>query len=163
MALVRSTHDERRVHVDVMTGKIKRDQALEDDGPPGEGRGQEHQQTRGRAPIRHHVQNRAEARALLVVSRGVAIEGVEEAGDAVEEGARARVQGHVVERGDGQDDSDVAYGFLSHLVSSFLLLEVNRFALFPLGTVIAYRSNLAQIGRCSLQARKLLLHWALSW
>lgn len=111
MALVRATHDKCGIHVDVVTGKVKRDQALEDDGPPREGRGQEDQEARGGAAICDHVEDGAEPGALLVVSGGIAVEGVEEAGDAVEKGARPWVQWHVVERRDGEDDSNVAYTF----------------------------------------------------
>ena len=37
------------------------------------------------------------------------VKGVEEAGDAVEEGAGAGMEGHVVEGGDGEDDAGVAW------------------------------------------------------
>lgn len=37
VALIRSTHDKCGIHVDVVTGEVQRDQALEDDGPPREG------------------------------------------------------------------------------------------------------------------------------
>lgn len=116
MALFRATHDERRVHVDIVTSEVKRDQALEDDGPPGEGGGQEDQQARGCASVRHHVEDRTEARALLVVSRGIAVEGVEEAGDAVEQRACSWVQRHVVEGSDCEDDSNVACQLVSNLI-----------------------------------------------
>lgn len=108
MALVRATHDKGRIHVDVVTGEVKRDQALEDNGPPREGRGQEDQKARSCTPICDHVEDRAETRTLLVVSRSVAVEGVEEAGDAIEKGTRPWVQWHVVERRDGENDSNIA-------------------------------------------------------
>lgn len=47
-------------------------------------------------------------RALLVVARGDAVEGVKEAGYAVEDGAGAGVEGHVVEGGEGEDYPGVA-------------------------------------------------------
>lgn len=97
MALIRTTHDQRGVHVDVVTGKVKRNQALENDGPSRKGGGQEHQKAGRCASIRHHVEDGAEARALLVVSCRIAVESVEEAGNAVQNRAGSRMEGHVVE------------------------------------------------------------------
>lgn len=93
----------------VVAGEVERDQALEEDGPAGEGRRQEHKQTGGGAAVRHHVEHGAEARRLLKIAGRVAVEGVEEARHAVQQRAGARVQRHVVERGDGQDDARVAW------------------------------------------------------
>jgi hypothetical protein len=42
------------------------------------------------------------------VAGGIAIEGVEEAGEGVEEGASSWVEGHVVEGGEGEDDAGVS-------------------------------------------------------
>lgn len=41
------------------------------------------------------------------MARGHAVEGVEETGDAVEEAAGARVNGHIIEGSYGEDDSGV--------------------------------------------------------
>ena len=45
---------------------------------------------------------------MLEFAGGEAVEGVEEAGDRVEEGAAAGVQGHEVEGAEGEDDAEVA-------------------------------------------------------
>lgn len=91
-----------------MARKIQADQALEDHAPAGLGRRQKHQQAGSGAAVRHHVQNGAEAGRLLEPASCVAVEGVEEAADAVEEGAAARVQGHEVEGGERKDDAGVS-------------------------------------------------------
>lgn len=97
------------IHVHVVAGEIKGNQALEDDGPSREGGGQEDNETGRGAAIRHHVEDGAEASRLFVDARDVAIEGVEETRDTVEERARARMEGHVVEGRDSEDDSRVAW------------------------------------------------------
>ena len=107
MARVGSTNDERRVHVHVVAGKVKGDEPLEDDGPTGEGGGEKNEEARGSAAIGDHVENGAEAGRLLTDTGGVAIEGVEQTRDAVEERAGARVEWHVVEGCEGEDDSGV--------------------------------------------------------
>lgn len=108
MAAASAAHGQRGVHVHVVTSKIQADQALEQDCPGGFRDGEEDEQTGRRTAVRHHVQHGAEARGLLEVAGGVAIEGVEQAADGVEEAAAARVQRHVVERADGQDNAEVA-------------------------------------------------------
>lgn len=40
---------------------------------------------------------------------GYAVERIKEAGDRIEEGACSWMKGHVVERGNGEDDTQVAY------------------------------------------------------
>lgn len=97
VALVRPAHHKRGIHVNIVTGKVQGDQALEDNSPSREGRRQKDQKAGGRASIRHHVEDGAEARALLVVSRGITVKSVEKAGDAVENGASSRMEGHVIE------------------------------------------------------------------
>lgn len=121
-----AAHGEGGIDVDVVAGEVERDKALEDDGPAGEGGGQEDEQAGGRAAVGHHVEHRAEARGLLKVARGIAVEGVEEARDAVEDRAGARVQRHVVERGDGQDDARVAWTDAPAVSSSPLVREETR-------------------------------------
>lgn len=80
----------------IVAGEVECNQALEDDGPSRECRGQENQQARGGAAVRDHVQDGAEASRLVKSSGSISVESVEQARDAVEKGARARVQGHVV-------------------------------------------------------------------
>ncbi len=109
VAVLGATHGQGGVHVDVVARQVERDEALKEDGPAREGGRQEHQQAGGSAAVRHHVEYGAEARRLLKVAGGVAVQGVEQAGHAVEEGAGARVQRHVVERGEGEDDARVAW------------------------------------------------------
>lgn len=41
VTLVGAPHAQGRIHVHVVTGKVQRDQTLEDDRPPGPGRAQE--------------------------------------------------------------------------------------------------------------------------
>lgn len=79
MALARTSHRQRCVHVDVVACKVERDKALEHNGPAGKRRGQEHQHARRRATVRHHVEDGAEARRLLKEPRQVAVQRIEEA------------------------------------------------------------------------------------
>jgi hypothetical protein len=109
MALLGPAHGQRGVHVHVVAREVEGDQTLEEDGPAGEGGRQENQQTRRGAAVRDHVQDGAEARRLLEVARGIAVQRIQQARDAVQERAGARVQRHVVERGDGEDDARVAW------------------------------------------------------
>lgn len=105
VARVGTTDDEGDVHVHVVAGKVEGDEGLEENGPAGKGRGEKDEEARRGAAVGDHVEDGAEAGGLLKDAGGVAVEGVEEAGDAVEDGAGSRMQGHVVERGDGEDDS----------------------------------------------------------
>ena len=107
--LADAAHDQRGVHVHVVAGEVEGDEALEDDGPAREGGGEEDEQARRRAAVGHHVEHGAEARRLAEVARGVAVESVEEARDAVEQRAGARVEGHVVEGAEGEDDAYIAF------------------------------------------------------
>ncbi len=109
VARVGAAHDERGVHVHVVAGKVEGDEALEDNGPAGKRRREEDEQARGGAAVGDHVEDGAEAGGLLKEAGGVAVDGVEEARDAVEERASARVQGHVVEGRKSEDDARVAY------------------------------------------------------
>lgn len=110
VARVGASDDEGGVHVHVVARKVEGDEALEENGPSRKGRGQEDEQARGGAAIRHHVEDGAEARRLLEEAGSVAVESVEQAGDTVEDGAGSGVQRHVVERGNGEDDSEIACG-----------------------------------------------------
>lgn len=105
MAHPRPAHRQRRIHMHVMACEIQTNKTLEDDAPAGERGGEEDEQAGGRAAVCDHVEDGAEAGGLVVVARCDAVEGVEQAGDAVEEGAGAWVQGHVVEGGYGEDDA----------------------------------------------------------
>ena len=113
MALPLPRHGQRRVHVHVMARQIQADQSLEQNRPSRPGRAQEHQQARRRTSIRHHVEHAAELRRLLEPASRVPVEGVEQAGDGVEQRARARVERHVVEGGDGEDDARVSWSQVS--------------------------------------------------
>ncbi len=108
VTLAHPRHRQRRIHMVVMARQIETDQPLEQQRPARPGAAEENEQAGGRAAVRDHVEHGAELRALLEVARGDAVEGVEEAGDAVEDGAGAGVEGHVVEGGEGEDDAGVA-------------------------------------------------------
>lgn len=108
-----AAHSQGSIHVHVMAGQIQADQALEDPAVRWLRRRQEDEQARGGAPIGHHIKDRAEARALVVLAGGDAIERVQKAGHGVEEAASARVQGHEKEGSEGEDDADVAYQCLA--------------------------------------------------
>lgn len=99
---------ERRIHVHVVAREIETDEALEEDGPLCVCRGEEAEQTRGRAAVRHHVEDRAELCRLVECAGGIAVEGVEQAGDGVEESAVVGVVWHEVEGCAGEDDAGVA-------------------------------------------------------
>lgn len=96
VARVGASNNQSSIHVHVVAGEVERNQALEDNGPSREGRRQENQQARGGAAVRDHVQDGAEASRLVKGSGSISVESVEQARDAVEQGARARVQGHIV-------------------------------------------------------------------
>lgn len=108
MAVVGASHGEGSVHVNVVAGEVEGEQHLEDNGPSGECARQENQQTRSRASVRNHVENGAKARRLLESASSVSIESVKEARHAVQQRAGSRVEGHVVEGGDGEDNARVA-------------------------------------------------------
>lgn len=99
-----------------MARQIKTNQALEDDRPTWEGGGKENEQTRCCATVCDHVQDGAKAGRLAEVPGCQSVEGVEEAGDAVEEGTSPGVQGHVVEGADGEDDACVPWELMLVLV-----------------------------------------------
>lgn len=109
VAGVHAANHERGIHVHVVAREVQRDEALEQDGEARERRREEDEQAGGGAAVGHHVKHGAEARRLLEVTRSVAVQRVEELRDAVEERARARVEGHVVEGPHGEDDAGVAW------------------------------------------------------
>lgn len=96
VALRRATHAQRSVHVHVVASQVQTDQALKQDRPPRPGRAQEDQKTRGGAPIRDHVEHTTKSRGLVVESRKISIQRIEETRDTVEKRACAGVEGHVV-------------------------------------------------------------------
>lgn len=128
MALAAAAHAQRRVHVHVVASQVEGDEALEDDAEARERLRQENEQTRCCTPVRDHVEHSSKLGALFVGPRGVSVERIEQAGYAVEEGACAWVEGHVVERDQGEEDARVACG----MVSSCMLSRKGR----------AYRSSL---------------------
>ena len=108
MARVHAANHDGRVHVHVVAREVEGNEALEQDGEAREGGREEDKQAGGGAAVRHHVEDGAEARRLLEVTRGIAVQRVEELRDGVEERARARVEGHVVEGAYGKNDAGVA-------------------------------------------------------
>jgi hypothetical protein len=108
VAVVRATNNKAGIHMHVVASEIKRDKALEENSPSREGRRKEDEEAGCGASVGHHVQDGAESGRLFEPSSGVAIEGIEEARYRVEEAACARMEWHVVERCDSEDDSRVA-------------------------------------------------------
>ena len=108
VARVGAANDERGIHVHVVTGKIKSNEALEDNGPSWERGREEDEQARGSAAVGDHVENGAEAGRLLKDAGCVAIDGIEKARDAVKKRARTGMQRHVVEGRKGEDDAGIA-------------------------------------------------------
>lgn len=84
MARVGTANNQGSVHVHVVAGEVERNQALEDDGPSREGRGQEDKQARGGAAIRDHIQDSAKASRLVEGSGSISVESVKQARNAVE-------------------------------------------------------------------------------
>lgn len=107
VALVGSTTAQSGVHVHVVARHVQADQSLEDNGPPRPCGAQKDQQTRRGAAICHHVQDRTESGRLIEVSGSISIQCIQQTGHAIQDGAGARVKGHVVEGGNGEDDSGV--------------------------------------------------------
>jgi hypothetical protein len=109
VALSAATHAQRRVHVHIVASQIQRNEALENNAPPGKCLRQKDQQTGGGAPVRDHVQYRTELCGLLESTGCVAVEGIEETRYTVQERACAWMERHVVEGGYGKDDTRVAW------------------------------------------------------
>lgn len=109
MTRTRPAHTQRRVHMHIMARHVDRNQALEQNGPARPGRAQEDEQTRRGASIRDHIQDGAEGSRLIEVTSCIPVQGVEETRNTVENRAGARMKGHVVQRGDGEDDTGIAY------------------------------------------------------
>lgn len=112
MRLIAPAHSERRIHMNIVAREIQTNQSLEQDRPPRKRAREEDEQARGSAAIGDHVEDRAELGGLVEGTGGVAVEGVEEAGEGVEEGAGAWVEGHVVEGCYCEDYSCITY--ISH-------------------------------------------------
>lgn len=110
VALIGTTHTQRRIHVHVVTGQIQANQALENDSPSGPGGAQEDDQTRGRAAVRHHIQHGAEGGRLVEVPRRISIQCIKQTRHAIQKGACSGVEGHVVEGCEGKDDSEISCG-----------------------------------------------------
>ena len=108
MALALPAHIQRSIHMHVMARKVQTNQPLEQPAVGRFGGGEEDEQAGGGAAVGDHVEDGAEARRLLELARRPAVGRVEQAGDGVEEAAAARVQGHEVEGGEGEDDAGVA-------------------------------------------------------
>ena len=110
MTLPTAAHTQRGIHMHIMAREVQAYQPLKHDTPAWPRAREEDKQARRRAPVRHHVQYSAERRALVEMAGGDPVKRIEEAGNRVEDGAGARVQGHVVEGGDGEDHARVACG-----------------------------------------------------
>jgi hypothetical protein len=67
----------------IVAGEVQRNQSLEDDSPAGERGREENEEAGSGASIRDHVKDSAESSRLLEDAGKVAIEGIEQAGDAV--------------------------------------------------------------------------------
>ena len=83
VALIGPSHAESRIHVNVVTGQIQRDKALEQESPARPSGGEENKKTGGGAAICHHVQHRSKFGGLFKVSSGISIKSIEETGNAV--------------------------------------------------------------------------------
>lgn len=92
----------------VMACQIQADQGLKQDSPLGICRRQETEQTARSTPIRDHVQHSTELSRLVVFASSITVQGVQEAGYGIEDGAIVRVVRHIVERGTSEDDSSIA-------------------------------------------------------
>lgn len=107
MALVGSADAQSSVHVHIVTSHVQANQTLEHDSPAGPGGAQENEQARGSAAVRDHIQDGAEGGRLVVVPSSIAIQCIQQTRHTIEDRAGARVKGHVVERGDGKDHTEV--------------------------------------------------------
>lgn len=96
MALAAAAHGESGIHVHVVAGEVETDEELEDHAPARHGGREEDEEAGGGAAICHHVQDSSELCRLVEGTGGIAIESVQKARDTVEEGACARMEGHVV-------------------------------------------------------------------
>ena len=97
VALSTSTHGECSVHVHVMACKVQTDEELEDHAPPRLCGRKKDQQTSSGTSVSYHVQDSAELGRLIKAARSITVQGIQQAGDAVEEGAATWVKWHVVE------------------------------------------------------------------
>lgn len=88
-----------------MARQVQADQSLEQKRPARPGRAQKHQQARGRATIGDHVQHGTEASRLLKIPSSYTVQSIQQARDAVQDRARSWMEGHVVQRCNGQDDA----------------------------------------------------------
>jgi hypothetical protein len=61
MTRCRSSHDQGRIHVNVVACQVQGDKSLENNSPARPGRRQEHQEARGGASISHHIEYSAES------------------------------------------------------------------------------------------------------
>lgn len=96
--------------MDVVRREVERDEELKHEGEAGVRRREEAEQTRRHAPVRDHVEDRAELGRLAERARGLAIDSVEEGRDAVRDRAEFRMRRHVRQRGGTEDHSRVPCG-----------------------------------------------------
>lgn len=109
VTLARRSHGQCGVHVDVVTGEIETDQALEDDTPARKGGSQKDQQTGCGAAVGHHIEYGTECGGLVVSAGCDSVGRIEKAGYAIQTGAGPGMQRHVVERSDCEDNSGISW------------------------------------------------------
>jgi hypothetical protein len=61
MTRCRSSHDQGRIHVNVVACQVQGNKSLENNSPARPGRRQEYQEARGGASISHHIEHSAES------------------------------------------------------------------------------------------------------
>lgn len=96
------------LHVHVVAGQVERDQDLEQHGIVGVGGTQMDEQTGGGAAIRDHVQDGAKLCRLVEAAGRIAIEGIEDTGQRVENSAVVGVVRHKVERSSSEHHARVS-------------------------------------------------------
>ena len=116
MALALPAHGQRGVHVDVVAGKVQRDQPLEHHAVGGLGGCEEDEQARRRAAVGDHIEHGAEARTLVELARRPAVQRVEQARDGVQKAAATGVQRHEVQRSDAQHHASITCATVSTLL-----------------------------------------------
>lgn len=96
VARVGATDHEGSIHVHVVAGEVNGNQTLEENSPSRESGRQEDEEAGGGAAISDHVKHGTKASRLFENSGSIAIDCIEQTGDAIQEGTCSRVDGHVV-------------------------------------------------------------------
>jgi hypothetical protein len=79
------------LHVHVVTGQIQADEALKQDGPSRVCGGQEAEQTASCASVGDHVKHGAKFCGLVELAGGIAVQGIQQAREGVEDCAVMRM------------------------------------------------------------------------